>query len=135
MKRSFALVLGLAMVAAVTAPAHAGNNVYRCEMKGQDRGWLPKELIIAHSDGSGGATVIDPIIQHFVGKPLGAKVKKDNAKIVSFQWTLRAQDSRGQNIRWQYRASITKASGKLSLVATPLGYVGPLNGGGSCKKS
>lgn len=116
----------------IAAPADARNNVYKCEMKGQDRGWLPKTFVIAHSDGAKSAMVNGPVIHHFHGKPVSARVSGENDKKVTFKWRVNGRDTRGQIVKWQYRATYLKASGKVSMVASPLGYVGPLNGGGTC---
>ena len=37
--------------------------------------------------------VNDPIIHHFMGKPVSAKVTKNNAKIISFKWVVKTKNN------------------------------------------
>ena len=124
-----------AALIAMASMAEAGRTVYECSTNARDRGFIPKQVIVAHNDGAGSAMVNDPIIHHFMGKPVSAKVTKNNAKIISFKWVVKTKNKKHQTADMIYRATIRKSDSKLSISAVPPGYSNTFNASGSCKTS
>ena len=123
---------GLMLVSAMGTSAVAQE--YRCQLKvSKADGWVPKEVVIFR-DGDA-VTVLDPIIQYYKKKPLQAKVSVDNAKRVTFAWTLDGiKNASGQYVSGMiYRASIQKASNKVQIIAKPQRYANQFRGNGVCE--
>jgi hypothetical protein len=81
------------------------------------------------------AMVNDPIISHFLQKPVKATVKADNAARITFTWELPFIRNREAQTtaRFLYRASYFKKTGKVIISANPVGYVNNFNAYGTCK--
>ncbi|NKB27174.1 MAG: hypothetical protein GKR99_06320 [Rhodobacteraceae bacterium] len=124
----FATILSLYGVSASAA-------VYECDIDSKSHNWLPVKLFVSHKAGSNTATVSDPIIHHFYGKPIGVRVKHDNERRVTFGWTVKAVNKSRQRANMVYRATYLKSSGKLSINAQPNGYSNKFSASGTCKVS
>lgn len=97
--------------------------------------WIPEFVAIALEDDGTEAAVLDPLIKHFIGDPLPAKIETDNTKRTTFVWELKAQSGTNQYVRMKYRMTIQKAGLKASISATPQGFEGNFQAQGSCKKA
>ena len=123
----------LALLATITCMGTAASAaVYDCDIDSKKHNWLPTKLYVSHSSGSGTATVNDPLINHFNGKPMGARVKHDNDKRITWGWTLKTVSPKGQRANMVYRATYLKSSGKISIVANPNGYSNKFSASGTC---
>ena len=72
-----------AVLAATISTASA--TVYTCKVtKNDPSGWIPNIVSINLNDKTGAVTVIDPIIKHFVGKPITGRLGTDNGKRTTF---------------------------------------------------
>ena len=124
--------------AGMILPASAfATNIYVCSVKEKGKsGWIPEIVVIAHDEGSKEATVADPIIRYYLDvDSLPAKVAVENAKRITFVWSVRDfSNSTNQFVNeFEYRATIAKATNKISLKSEPLGYVDIFLGFGKCE--
>ena len=124
----FSAIIGCSAGAASAA-------LYECDIDPKSHNWLPTKLLVSHTARSKTATVNDPIIQHYNKKPMGARVKHDNDKRITFGWTVKTISPSGQRANMVYRATYLKASGKLSINAQPNGYSNKFSASGTCKVS
>ncbi len=125
-------VLGAAAVAVLLAvPAMAQE--YRCKMAGLDTqtGWISEDIVF-YIDTSGEIQVNDGIIQHFMKKPVKAKVSENTDARVVFKWNVDTTNNSGQRSRIAYRATFTPESKKLRVNAIPAGYGNTFFGNGTC---
>lgn len=130
------LRLSIATLLTISATAaFAGQKVYDCSVKNTRLNWIPERIIIAHNDGAGSAMVNDPIINNYIGKPVSAKVTKNNDKIVAFRWRITVKDKTNQRATMTYQVSIKHDTGKISVTAKPAGYSNLFSSGGTCKTS
>jgi|GEM_PF-2507496 len=85
--RSAVLGLAAAITLGLVTPALA-DTVYECQIEqlAKNRGWLPSVVALVLKDGASEATVNDPILNEFVGKPVQAKVDTDNTKRTTLSW-------------------------------------------------
>lgn len=133
----FARALGPFLALALSAGA-ASATVYECEMvtTSGDGNWMPQVVVVDYDKAAARATVYDPLIKYFNGKPLAAKVETDNDNRVSFTWKLKTKDARNTAATMSYRLTVRKAD----LSATVSGKVlnfdnGAMRNDGRCKVS
>ena len=72
----FVIGLGLLAVLETTQTAMAKVTQYDCKFeqsRARGGGWIPEILIVTDDDKSGEIIAYDPIIKHFVGKPIPAR--------------------------------------------------------------
>jgi hypothetical protein len=98
--------------------------------------WVPSQVVIRHEPGAANGLVNDPIIRHFAGKPLPAEVAVDNARRITFRWTLKMVTNRTNQTAPQfiYRATIQKSDLSIRISAKPLGYDNFFEAGGTCTR-
>jgi hypothetical protein len=116
--------------------AQARDMTYICTLKvPASQGWVPSQLVILHKDDEPTALVNDPIIAHFVKKPVEAKVVANNRKRIAFTWELKEIVNReGQETqRFNYRAAYIKTTGKISVSARPDGFSDVFDAYGTCE--
>lgn len=125
-----ALVLSLSLA----APALAVDAL-ECtfEMKASNLSWVPEVVAVAPGERSGEAVVMDPVINHFLGEPVIAKVDADNSKRSTYRWEVKAKSGTNQYVRMQYRMTVMKADLSASISATPQGYADNFQSAGRCK--
>ena len=129
------LVLAI-LFAGVFVSTAATADTYICKIKQDSKGnWIPENLAINYNLQTGEVVVNDEYIMHYHGKPLAGKVATDNAKRITFTWTLPSiRNSVGQTaLRFEYRASYLKRSGKMVVTSRPSGYENNFRGAGTCK--
>lgn len=128
-------VLGALTILAVSSAAAAAKT-YDCAVR--DLGnlnWVPTHIVIKHNEQTNKVTVIDGMIDHYMGGPIAAKINTQNAKRTTYSWRLEGGKSKipGQtNIRIVYRATIFP-NGKVTVSGKPLGYQNTFRGKGVCK--
>lgn len=119
--------------------AHAGQTLYECTVNYGEIGKTDGvNLIIAQTDGSKEALVIDGVIaEHKEGVPARAKVVADTAKKVTFAWTVRNIPNRsGQVASLSYRATWVRGAKRMNVHLKPLGgYNNHFQGTGGCRVS
>ncbi len=130
-------VVKMALVASIglfAQPAFAGGKVYECKI-GNTRSqgnWLPKVLFIGHNHTEKKVIVSDPIILHFNDRqPIEGRVSTDNSKRITFTWNLQTK-VRSQTAKIAYRATYMKATGRLNISGSPLGYSNRYTSSGTC---
>ncbi|MBK6466950.1 MAG: hypothetical protein IPF96_08860 [Rhodobacter sp.] len=133
--RRLALFLTAAALASAALPALA-LEVYECKIKQllSNGVWLPEVVVVAHEPGAAKATVNDPLIEHFVGKPIDAKVETENAKRTTFVWKLDAKNAINQNARFSYRLTVMKADLSASMAASPGRFSNTFTSTGKCQR-
>lgn len=111
--------------------------LYECDMLGteQGRGWIsPKIAIVLPAKGD--VTVIDALTLTFAKGAAKATVLRDNNKRFIVKWTLKnvRADSGRSFAHFDYRVSISKATGKIELTAGPRTFDSGLRSSGTCTK-
>jgi hypothetical protein len=124
-----------AVIFSVACPALADVTM-ECEIKqlGNNGVWLPEVVIVAHDGDTGNAVVFDPLIEHFYGDPLPAKIETDNARRTTYVWELKTKTSSNQDVRFKYRLTIQKADLSAAMSGVPLGYGETFQAQGKCKR-
>ncbi len=130
--------VGLALVAAfgiLAQPVLADGQIYECKVANtrSQGNWLPEVLFIGHDRAAKKVIVSDPIILYFNdSQPVEGKVNTDNKKRITFTWRLRA-DANGQSANMAYRATYMKATGRLNISGSPLGFENRYTSSGKCE--
>lgn len=113
----------------------AANDVYQCSIK-QNAGngnWLSEIVVVSVDTDNKRALVFDPIIQHFNGEAIEAKISVENAKRITFTWELSDTESAsGQDPRMVYRLTVLRATNAASMTGQALGFLGPYTAQGKC---
>lgn len=143
MKHALA-VLALA-VTSYAAPAQAqsaaqssvsGGVGYQCKVATAARqgNWIPEFVFIGYKPAENLVIISDPIILYFNDRqPVEGRLETDSASRISVTWRLDGKSGSGQFVRMAYRATVFKATGKLTISAKPLGYEDSFNGNGTCE--
>jgi len=129
-----ALVLAFGSIQAT--PAQAQGVGYQCKLAttSQQGNWLPEFLFIGYKPAENLVIISDPIILYFNDRqPVKGKLESDTDNRISVTWRLETKSGTGQFVRMAYRATIFKATGKLSISAKPLGYQDTFTGRGTCE--
>ncbi len=107
--------------------------LFHCTIKEQgNTGWVPEEVLIL-DDGSGGYLAIDPIVGHFIKRPVPAKLAVENSARRTFSYGIaNTADSSNQYAEMAYRLTIPKNGGQVSMTGKALGYMNDYQGYGSC---
>ena len=130
------LTAAVAAILALSAPASAAGLLYECDMTNtkNNRGWTSAKLAFV-LPGDGSVKVIDGIIMHFLGKPLAGKILRESKTHVHVKWTLK--DIRSDNgtafSNVDYKAVVTKSSGRIRLNAKPRHFDIGLHDEGRCE--
>lgn len=101
---------------------------------GRQQTWVPTQVVFRRDRGSDIVLVNDPLILHFVKKPVVGRVKTENAKRITYAWELTSvQNEAGQRAsRLFYRATIQKATGAVQISAIPVGFSNTFTALGHC---
>ncbi|MEW9921413.1 hypothetical protein AB2B41_17530 [Marimonas sp. MJW-29] len=115
----------------------AAGFLYECDMDDPDRGlgWVsPKIAIVLPGDGS--VTVVDALTITFSDAPVSGRILRDNDARLIVKWTLRdvRADTGRSFAHFDYRASISKPTGRIELTAQPRTFDSGLRSVGSCRK-
>lgn len=122
-------------LAAAALPALARPVTYECRLDvSRADNWVPEQVVIQHEPGSDTALVNDPLIHHFMKKPVEAKVTTDNDKRITFEWKLKMIKNKAGQVAPQfiYRATLQKADKSIRIKAIPAGYPNFFESGGTC---
>lgn len=135
MKNVFS-VLALVVAFLHAAPAQADGVGYQCKVaiSAQQGRWVPEFVFIGYKPDENRVIISDPIILFFNDRqPVEGKLETDSATRLSVTWRLETKSGSGQFVRMAYRATVFKATGKLSISAKPLGYENVFTGRGTCE--
>lgn len=117
--------------------AGASGFLYECDMRDPDQGlgWVsPKIAIVLPGDGS--ATVVDALTLTFAEDPVPGRILRDNDARFIVKWTLKdvRADTGRSFAHFDYRASISKSTGRIELTAGPRTFDSGLRSVGTCRK-
>jgi len=128
-----ALLLSICLCAASSAVQAAQTYVCRIAENGRS-GWIPEILFIGRDPGADEVIVSDPLILYYNDRaPVRGRVAEDNARRVTFVWSIRASTRAGQSVRrLQYTATWIKSAQRMLIAATPIGYDRQFSGEGTC---
>ncbi len=128
--------MGALVAALLFAGPVAAGDVFECKFPGvgNNMGYLPLMVIVAHDAGSDTATVVDPIIQAEKGGPIEVKIASDNDAKLSVSWSIMLQSLANDYIKMAYRVSIQKGSLAASLSGRPQGFSNNFTAQGTCKR-
>jgi hypothetical protein len=120
-------------LAGFAAPALAQN--YECSLleTGERSNWIAPDMQLSMSKDGQSAKVIDGLIQHFVGKPIDAKVVENTDARLVVRWSVDMVNEAVQTTRMAYRATVFKDTNKIRVHARPNGYPNDFEGRGDCK--
>ena len=125
-----------ATLAATTAQAKT--TVYTCKVTPSQKGaWIGKQLIIRYDEDTGDVTVLDNIINYYLGEPQPAEVEVKNSKRTTFMWVLKNFGASGTDdlqftSGFRFRASLTNGGRMVRVSSKPLGYSNSFRGKGTC---
>jgi hypothetical protein len=128
--------LGIAVVLSLGAAAPAlAQEVFECTFPAvaNNMNYLPEIVVIARAAGSDVATVVDPMIQHFVGGPIDVKIAAENDAKLSVSWQLMQKSIGNDYVNIAYRVSIQKSSLRASLSGKPMNFSNNFTAQGKCK--
>lgn len=129
-------LLNLVLACATIFPSLAlSDDTYRCgvEQKSMNGGWLAPDLIVGHATATDVVTVLDGVIQGYIGKPLQGKVETNNDKRITFTWVVPGvKSSSNQFANFSYRLTVMKPALNGRLSAQALNYQGPFSGAATC---
>ncbi|WP_371169755.1 hypothetical protein [Aliiroseovarius sp. 2305UL8-7] len=137
MKNLLPLIAG-ATILATTLPALA--TTYECKLKMSKSGgnWMGPTMRVEYDEKNGTATIIDEVIDYYVGKPIEVSKITDNNKRVTFGYNTRKFEgtSTGSNGKTfanrVYRLTILKPSMKAKIHMKPVGYRNTWRDSGWC---
>lgn len=127
--------VALAVILAMPEAGMAMQTTYICHLNvPRSEGWIPDQMVIVHDVQTGQVVIADPISNHFTGQPVAGRVARENDKRISFVWTLKGiRNSIGQTtVNFDYRASIGKSDGVITVSAEPSGYSNEFSARGTC---
>jgi hypothetical protein len=136
-KRPGLAVMGIILAAGITGPAMAKVTQYECRFtqeRARGGGWIPEMLILTEDDTSGEIVVFDPVIKHFIGTPIPAKLSARTKLRATYKWEVDVQN-RGQAARMIYTFSYTSDGRPARVTVQPGGYDNSWSGDGTCKVS
>ncbi|MGH1412220.1 MAG: hypothetical protein ACRBB0_01930 [Pelagimonas sp.] len=131
-------VMSLALVSVLglfAQPVLAAGKSYECKIVNtrSQGNWLPKVLFIGHDETKDTVIVSDPIILYFNDRqPIQGHVSTDNNKRTTFTWKLKTK-TKQQYATIAYRATYMKATGRLNISGSPLGYSNRYTSSGTCE--
>lgn len=135
--RQIGCAIAGAMIAAMSAGgADAAATRYECSFdvgKARDGNWVPGVLVIQHEAGKPTAVVFDPVIQHYIGKPIDGTLGEDTKGLTRFGWTLRAKSVTRQDVEMVYRFVHYKRGNSAKVTVAAKGYDNEFSADGRCK--
>lgn len=137
--KKLCVALCAAAVSLASVPALAKS--YECKLRMSKSGgnWMGPTMYVEYDEKNGTATIIDGVINHYVGQPLEVDKIVDNAKRVTFTYktnkfegTTSARNMKTFTNR-VYRLTILKPSMKATVNMKPVGYGNTWRDSGTCK--
>lgn len=126
------VVLG---VCSMAMPVQANGVLYDCDItqKRQGVGWISEKIAIVVTQ-SGQVVVSDGIILRFNRQPMQARVGRNTDRKLVIRWTLKdVVNANNQTTpAFEYSATLSKATNKIAVYASPEGYPNRFSGKGTC---
>ncbi len=124
------------VLAVLTAASPVAAKTYICKLQENGRtNFIPK--IVRIDQNGGNVTVIDPLIDHYMGNPISAKIAVDNNRRTTFSWRLKGVKGRsssgGATVSISYRLTIQKSSHAATISAVIASFDNKPSGQGSCE--
>lgn len=137
-KVSFAVLSSAAAAFfAITTPAAAAGFLYECDMSGAKlaQGWISAKVAFV-LPGDGSVSVVDAVILHANGAPLAGKVLRESTSHLHIKWTIKdlRSDIGTAFAATDYKAVITKSTGRINLSMKPRHFDRGFQSGGTCVK-
>ncbi|MBL9064349.1 hypothetical protein [Tabrizicola sp.] len=132
-----AVAVGLLAIVGALNPAAAKITQYECKFPyeaARGGGWIPEILILTDDDVKGEIMVFDPIIKHFVGNPIDARLSGRTKVRSTYTWELVFRN-KGQGGRMIYTFSYFSNGQPAKMKGEPGGYRGNWSAEGTCKVS
>jgi hypothetical protein len=129
--------IGMVSVFATAAPAFAAVTQYECRFdqdRAQGGGWIPEMLILTEDEGTGEIVVFDPVIKHFIGTPIEARLSDRTKARSTYKWEIETRN-KGQSTRMVYTLSYRSSGNRATMSALPGGYDNKWRAEGTCKVS
>ncbi|MGQ0567889.1 MAG: hypothetical protein ACT4OK_22870 [Gemmobacter sp.] len=107
---------------------------YECrfdQSRARGGGWVPEILIVTDNDASGEVLAFDPVIKHFVGKPIPARRSSESKARVTYVWDLETRVA-NQAPRMTYTFSYFRNGQPAKMRVQPGGYDNTWSGEGTC---
>jgi len=133
----YAVAVGLMAVCGAFQPAAAKITQYECKFPGESArsgGWIPDMLILTEDDVKGEIMVFDPLIKHFIGTPIKAKLSARTKVRSTYSWEVK-MENKGKHTRMAYTLSYRSNGQPATMSARPGGYRDSFSAEGTCKVS
>lgn len=125
------IALPLAMAAGT---ASAKITQYECRFdqnRGRGGGWITELVYLTENDETGEILAYDPVIHHFVGHPVEARLSASTKVRKTFSWTVDTRN-KGQAAEMHYTLSYFSNGQPAKLTAKPGGYDNTWKDVGKC---
>ena len=132
-----ALAFGLMAICGAVQPALAKITQYECRFPQENPrggGWIPTMLILTEDDVKGEIIVFDPLIKHFIGTPIKARLSARTKVRSTYSWEVKTAN-KGQYARMAYTLSYRSNGQPATMSARPGGYRNSFSAEGTCKVS
>jgi hypothetical protein len=129
--------MAILAICGTISPALAKITQYECKFpyeKARGGGWIPEILILTDDDAKGEIIVFDPVIKHFVGNPIKAKLSSRTNARSTYTWEL-SYRNKGQGGRMIYTFSYFNKGQRAKMKGEPGGFDNSWTGEGTCKVS
>lgn len=131
-------VLASAVLVAAT-PAFANTVTLDCTMTDLKKsgGWIPSKALIKVDTARKSVQLLKPTARQMNGKIKSAKLVRNGSKKMVLRWILTGTKSSSNQTTtsFNFRALVEKETGKVSVIAKPLGYSNDWRAKGLCKIS
>ncbi len=126
--------IATACLIALAGAAHADKIGYQCAMEGtQKRGWIQSLIFIAHDLDNDRVVISDAVtLGSNNGQPVEGRLLVNNDRRMTVRWSVDVMARGNQKATMNYRATYVKNSGRVTVLAQPVGFANSFNLGGSC---
>lgn len=131
------MAVGLLAIVGALNPAAAKITQYECKFAyepARGGGWIPEMLILTDDDVKGEIMVFDPVIKHFIGNPIEARLSGRTKVRSTYTWEL-VYRNKGQGGRMIYTLSYFSNGHPAKMKGEPGGYDNSWSAEGTCKVS
>jgi len=129
-----ALTLMLSAGLAEAKTAKATQVVYDCKTGDTTANSLfSAEYLVIRDPKTGAVQVLDGLVQMMFGKPIDAKIKRENDAVLVLGWTVKnVVNSRNQYATLNFTLAMQKADNSSTIQLQPLGYANVFENRGTC---
>jgi hypothetical protein len=110
------------------------DTVMECSFPKMANGWVEGPVAFHLKEGASVATVDSAYVNHFVGKPVEAKVVLNDPKLLVLGWSVKMKNSENQYTTMRYRLRTPPGGGKAEYSGEPSGYHNDFRNTGRCKR-